>query len=311
MIANWDSTITSSMLNNIRFQWAVDNEIAGANAAGPSVHIASVMQYGMPNALPRPAFPDEHRIQIADTLSWSHGKHQIKAGFDINRIHEVLVNLFQGGGIYSYSGAPQTAFNNWVVDAFGINIGDGLTGKHYTAPFTQVTDPITGVGKDDFYDNDFAGFVEDSWKVRPNLTVNLGVRYEIQMIPQPPKPNTSTPLNAYLTSKINTDSNNFGPRIGIAWEPMKGTVVRLGYGMFYGEDHKQHLLYDPRRERHLSADVQLQPDFHRDELLSVADVPQSDLHSAGSDAGCAVRRGADPAGDHRSPLRRRDSFRAD
>jgi hypothetical protein len=98
-----------------------------------------------------------------------------------------------------------------------------------------VTDPITGVGKDDFYDNDFAGFVEDSWKVRPNLTVNLGVRYEIQVVPQPPKPNTSTPLNAYLTSKINIDSNNFGPRIGIAWEPIKSTVVRLGYGMFYGK----------------------------------------------------------------------------
>jgi hypothetical protein len=228
-VANWDSTITSTMVNNLRFQWGLDNEIIGANGAGPSVSVTNVTGYGLPNALPRPAFPDEHRLQFADTLSWSKGKHQIKVGYDINAIHEVLVNLFQGGGVYSY-----TSFNNWVEDVFGANVGDGLTGKHYSS-FAQVTDPITHVGKDDFYDNDYAGFVEDSWKLRPNLTVNLGVRYEIQTVPQPPIPNTSTSLNTEFTSKINTDSNNFGPRIGIAWAPMKGTVVRAGYGMFYAK----------------------------------------------------------------------------
>ena len=235
VIANWNAVISPSLLNNMRFQWARDNEIAGANAPGPSVSIQNVMNYGMPNALPRPAFPDEHRLQIAQTLTWVHGKHQVKFGYDINSIHEVLINLFQGGGIYNYSGTAAAAFNNWVIDAFNINIGDGLTGKHYTAPFTQVFDPITGTGKDDFYDKDYAGFAEDAWKIRPNLTLNLGVRYEIQTVPQPLKPNTTTPLNAYLTSYINTDSNNFAPRIGIAWEAMKGTVVRVGYGMFYAK----------------------------------------------------------------------------
>jgi hypothetical protein len=229
MVANWDSVITNTMVNNFRFQWGLDNEIIGANGAGPSVSVTNVTGYGLPNALPRPAFPDEHRLQFADTLSWSKGRHQIKAGFDVNAIHEVLVNLFQGGGVYSY-----TSFNNWVEDVFGVNAGDGLTGKHYSS-FAQVTDPITHVGKDDFYDNDFAGFVEDSWKFRPNLTLNLGLRYEIQTIPQPPMPNTSTPLNTEFTSKINTDSNNFGPRIGLAWEPFKGAVVRAGYGMFYAK----------------------------------------------------------------------------
>ena len=233
-VANWDSTVSSTMVNNFRFQWGLDNEIAGANDGGPSVTIASVMAYGLPNALPRPAFPDEHRLQFADTFSQTIGKHQLKYGVDVNVIHEVLINLFQGGGIYSYSGAAQTAFNNWVIDATGTNIGDGLTGKHYSS-FVQVTDPITGVGKDDFYDNDFAGFLEDSWKLRPNLTLNLGVRYELQHVPQPPKPNTTTPLQSYLTSYINTDSNNFGPRIGIAYEPIKNTVVRIGYGMFYAK----------------------------------------------------------------------------
>ncbi len=228
-VANWDSTFSSTMVNNFRFQWGLDREIIGANGAGPSVSVTNVTGYGLPNALPRPAFPDEHRLQFTDTLSWSKGKHQIKAGYDVNDIHEVLVNLFQGGGVYSY-----TSFNSWVEDVFGANAGDGLTGKHYTS-FAQVTDPITQVGRDDFYDKDVAAFIEDSWKVRPNLTLNLGVRYEIQMIPQPPIPNTSTPLTAAYTTKINTDSNNFGPRIGLAWEPSPGTVVRAGYGMFYAK----------------------------------------------------------------------------
>ncbi len=231
-VANWDSTLSNSMVNNFRFQWGLDNEIIEGNGTGPSVSVTNVTGYGLPNALPRPAFPDEHRLQFADTLSWIKGRHQIKVGYDANAIHELLINLFEGGGVYSYSGA--NAFNNWLYDVFGVNIGDGLTGRHYTS-LAQVTDPITHVGKDDFYDTDFAGFVEDSWKARSNLTVNLGLRYDIQLIPQPPIPNDATPLTAATTTKINTDSNNFGPRIGLAWEPAKDTVVRVGYGMFYGK----------------------------------------------------------------------------
>src|SRR5580704_13619525 len=234
LVANWDSVITNAMVNNFRFQWGLDNEIIGANDGGPSVSVTNVTGYGLPNALPRPAFPDEHRLQFADTVSWSHGKHQIQAGVDVNAIHELLVNLFQGGGVYSYSGSAAAAFSNWAADVTGTNLGDGLTGKHYSG-FTQVTDPITGVGKDDFYNNDFAGFIEDSWKVRPNLTINLGLRYEIQNVPQPNKPNTLTPLTTLYTSTLNIDKNNFGPRIGVAWAPTKTTAVRAGYGMFYGK----------------------------------------------------------------------------
>ncbi len=233
-VANWDTILTSSLVNNFRFQWAVDLETAGANQGGPSVNVTNVMSYGMPNALPRPAFPDEHRLQFFDTLSQTIGRHQLKYGIDVNAIHELLINLYQGGGLYNYTGTPQQAFNNWVTDIYGINTGDGLTGRHWTS-FAQVTDPITGVGRDDFYDNDFAGFIEDSFKWRSNLTINMGLRYELQHVPQPPKPNTLTPLTTAYTSTINEDTNNFGPRIGLAYEPFKDTVVRAGYGMYYAK----------------------------------------------------------------------------
>lgn len=235
LVGSWDSILTPTVVNNFRFQWGLDNEIIGANSTGPNVSIASVMAYGMPNALPRPAFPDEHRLQFTDTVSKSLGKHQLKAGVDVNRIHELLINLFQGGGVYSYSGSATAAFSNWVSDIFGVQVpGKAAPGQNYSS-FTQVTDPITGVGKDDFYDTDFAGFIEDDWKVLPNLTVNLGMRYEIQLIPQPPKPNLATPLTTLYSSTINIDSNNLGPRLGLAWEPRKGMVLRTGYGMFYAK----------------------------------------------------------------------------
>ena len=107
--------------------------------------------------------------------------------------------------MYGYTGS--TAFAHWIEDVTGTNMGDGLTGRHWNT-FAQVTDPITGVGKDDFYNNDFAGFAEDSWKVTPKLTLNLGVRYDLQLVPQPPKPNTATPLTTLYSSTINIQHAN-------------------------------------------------------------------------------------------------------
>ena len=233
-VATWNSTISNSSVNELRFQWARDLEQISSNAPGPSVTISNVTGYGEPNALPRPAFPDEHRMQFTDIVSTNQGRHTLKIGTDVNFIHELLINLFQGGGIYSYAGSAQQAFGNWAADVYGINLGDGKTGKHYTL-FTQVTDPITGVGRDDFNDNDLALFIEDSWKPRANLTLNFGARYDLQAVPQPPIPNYATPLLTQLTAKINTDTNNFAPRIGIAYQMNDKTVIRAGYGMFYAK----------------------------------------------------------------------------
>ena len=239
-VANWDSTISSSAVNNLRFQWGRDLEVAGSNAPAPYVNVggsggsSNLGIYGENYALPRTAEPDEHRTQISDTLSKVHGRHTFKAGFDFNFIHEVMINLYNGPGNYSYSGTAQTAFNNWIVDAYGINIGDGLTGKHYST-FTQVNDPVTHVGKDDFYDNDYSAFFEDNWKASSKLTLNLGLRYDVFTIPQPAQPNTLTSLTTLYTSTINIPKDQFAPRIGIAWQISPKTVLRTGYGIFYAK----------------------------------------------------------------------------
>ena len=171
------------------------------------------------------------------------GTHLLKMGVDLNFIHELLINLFQGDGNYSYTNTnasmavtprANATFCRWVDDAVGANVGDGLTGKHYST-FTQVNDPITHVGKDDFYDDDYAAYVEDTWKPKSNLTFNLGLRYDLQHVPAPPVPNTSSPLLTLYTSTLNIDKNNFAPRLGVAWQLGSKTVVRAGYGMFFGK----------------------------------------------------------------------------
>jgi hypothetical protein len=147
----------------------------------------------------------------------------------VNLIHELLENLFQGDGSFSYS-TGQTIYNfvNWIQDAYGVN-----GSQHYNS-FTQVDDPITHIGKDDFWNKNLDIFAEDSWKLRPNFLLNAGLRYDVQLVPQPAMPNTSSDVANLYTKTINIDYHELQPRVGFSWQPMSGTVVRGGYGLFYG-----------------------------------------------------------------------------
>jgi len=244
LIGHWTSTFANNKVNQFLFQWGQDFEFDTTNSGGPAVSLLNIASYGETSALPRPAFPNEHRIQLGDSLSIEKGAHSLKFGGDVDLIHEVLINLFQGDGSYSYNntaafdgcpaGGANAVFCRWVDDAVGANVGDGFTGQHY-ASFTQVNDPITHTGKDDFYDNDLGIYAEDTWKLKPRLTLNLGLRYDIQHVPAPPRPNTLTPLLSLYTSTLNIDKNNVAPRLGLAWQVDPNTVVRAGYGIFYGK----------------------------------------------------------------------------
>jgi hypothetical protein len=229
-ILNWTSVIDPTTVNQVLFQFSRDLETASTNTSGPAVSISNVASYGETSALPRGAFPDEHRFQIADTLSKTHGKHDLRAGVDLSFIHEQLANLYQGDGSYSYSieGTAAGNFADWVQDVYGVN-----GGQHYKS-FTQVNDPITHIGADDFWNKNVSGFVQDRYKLLPKLQLSAGVRYDLQMIPQPPKPNTSSTLATEYTDKIHIGYTAFQPRIGFSYQGWKGGVVRAGYGLFVG-----------------------------------------------------------------------------
>ncbi len=228
-IVNWNTVISNRSINQALFQWSRDLETATTNSPGPAVSISGLAGYGETSALPRAAFPDEHRWEVGDIYSTTRARHTIKVGVDLNFIHELLINLFQGDGSYSYfQGSAQTNFSNWVQDIYQLG-----GGQHYNG-FTQVNDPITHEGKDDFWNKDLGVFAEDSWKVTSKFLVNAGLRYDVQLVPQPPRPNVSSTVANYYTSDINIDYHELQPRVGFSWQVMPGTVLRGGYGLFYG-----------------------------------------------------------------------------
>ena len=244
LVGGLTTQVGKASVNQIHFQWGQDLEKAGANAPPPSVSVGSsstaVGYFGMPNALPRVAEPNEYRTQFTDVFSTTHGRHSIKAGGDVNIVHEIMINLYQGGGVYSYSGATSLAnFQNWAADAFAGQPGDTdpYAGYHYTS-FVQTIDTKNSVssntaGSDNFYLKMFDGFAEDTWKISSNFTLTAGIRYDIQLTPPPGVNNTNfPPVSTKYSTSIKNVTDRVQPRVGFSWSPYSTTVVRGGFGLF-------------------------------------------------------------------------------
>jgi hypothetical protein len=226
------SVISPTFLNEARFQWGRDNEFqlsqppgpgeptTGPNGRPPSVAIGGGgFTFGKPNFLERRAYPDEKRWQYADTMTYTMGNHTLKFGADINRVTDLLDNLFQEGGAYSYSN---------IVDFLSdFAIPAGTPTRRYTS-FNQGFGPTAFK----FKTTDINFFIQDDIRVSSKLTVNLGLRYEYEQLPDPQIPNALAPL----TSVFPGDKNNFGPRVGFAYDITGDgkTSVRGGYGIYYG-----------------------------------------------------------------------------
>jgi hypothetical protein len=238
LVGGLTTAISDKSVNQIHAQWGRDLETAGANAAGPSVGVG-VVTFGMPNALPRIAEPDEHRIQFTDVFSRVQGRHTLKFGGDVNIVHEVMINLYQGGGLYTYSDSTNAlSFQDWIQDAFQGQAGntDPYAGYHYKS-FVQTVDRLNTApgtqGKDDFWMKMYDGFAQDTWNVNRKLTVTAGVRYDVQLTPPPGEPNTNyAPLSTEYTQTIKNVTDRVTPRVGFSYSPFNGTVLRGGYGLY-------------------------------------------------------------------------------
>src|SRR5262249_49908882 len=123
------------------------------------------------------------------------------------------------------------------LESFGRN----LRGQPQPLPIDEYLQSFSGVAKRGVVTHpnftSIAGFGEDTWRIRQSLTLNLGLRYDLQIMDKPSVKNPSqTLLTAGLdTSVLPTDKNNFAPRIGMAWSPTASSrlVLRAGYGIFY------------------------------------------------------------------------------
>ncbi len=233
LIGRWNAVIRPNLVSELRFQYGRDFEAQVPNDVGPSVSVTNGINFGMPDFLPRSAFPDERRYQVSQSLSWLRGRHSFKFGYDVNWIRETVINLRENGGVYAYA-----SLNNLALDCLSLSIPlgacqstpSGIQGKHYSS-FTQQFDSLGLGGATKFNNQDYALFVEDSFQPWSNVTLRMGLRYELQTMPAPTG-NAAIPG----TSRINTDRNNFGPRLGLSWDPFKKqkTILRAGAGMYYG-----------------------------------------------------------------------------
>jgi hypothetical protein len=185
----------------------------------------------------------ERRFEFMDNVTVVHGKHTFKVGADVNLIQlrskkEQIFEL-DFGGVVNFGGFAASTFN-FPDSIAGINL-PGTTGLQ-SYGLGVPTSYIQGIGNSNNpFDNIPMGFfAQDAWRVNRKLTVNYGVRYDVEITPLfAPLPGINAAAEQVMgvIEGIPRDYNNVAPRVGIAWDPAGNgkTVIRAGFGMFY--DH--------------------------------------------------------------------------
>ena len=207
---------------------------------------------GLTDPVPRREL--DQTFTFSDTLSWSRGKHNWRFGGDYRRILQSFRSAKNAEGSFVFTGfATSQVSSGAPVANTGYDFADFLLG------LPQQTSLQSGTNSYDFRANAFDAYAQDDFRFRPNLSFNLGLRYEYNG-PYTEANNQIANLNvasgftgaqllvpagavlpsgfsgavpSSTRSLVNPDRNNFAPRIGIAWKPMKQTVVRAGYGINY------------------------------------------------------------------------------
>ncbi len=183
----------SQAVGDLRFQIATRRAVLRTNdALGPEIDIAGLASFGRLYGGSNQR--RENHYQAGYTYTRTRGKHLWKAGGVVNRVRLRASAADGFGGVYLFN-----------------TLADFLAG--HPDQFRQAF----GGTNVDFPVMSFGGFVQDHWSIAPRVTLDLGVRYDFERLPQ----------------GFNLDANNFSPRIGLAWSPFSKWVLRAGYGIFF------------------------------------------------------------------------------
>jgi carboxypeptidase family protein/TonB-dependent receptor-like protein len=232
--------------NELRSQYSREERPRTSNSTDSNVN-STIGSIGARNFLPTTQF--DWRVQVADNLTWIKGNHTTKFGVEYNHTFVDQVFGFNQFGTYAIGGLQNNAAG--IASTLELLSG-GATG----APFNPTTGNINTVAtlaqqignlKASFSGDEIAFFAQDAWRIRPNFTLNYGLRYEAQFNPSPEANNTAlVDIISRYRSPIGTGlgvdprfipdfTKQFAPRLGFAWDPTNSgkTVIRGDAGVYY------------------------------------------------------------------------------
>ncbi len=184
--------------------------------------------------------------QIADTLSWTVGKHQLRFGLEYRRAYIDLYYNWGGRGAFNFGTGPSVlgpwANDTSVTDSNVLTLADFLAGYAYTSNITL------GTQERFIYTHTGSAFAEDSWQLTPQLNVNLGLRYDYQQPFYTNDPNLSIFDPTSSTGLVvasggsgtpgyiyNSNKADLSPRVGLSYQIRNRTVLRANYGIYYDQ----------------------------------------------------------------------------
>lgn len=236
-VSQLTSTISSSLVNDFRFQYARGDRPRFANAQTPLVNVANTGLYGTRSFLPTTQF--DTRIQFVEGLSVLKGNHNAKFGGEFSDILNDQLFGFNQFGSYTFSGGQAGGLTALSLDPTNVNDRRFDGGTFYTQQIgnTQAA----------FHVRELAFYGQDTWRISPRFTLNYGLRVEKQFNPSPELGNDliigflrngQFPLRGnrgYDATQIPDSEYQFGPRLGFAWD-LEGngkSVLRAFSGVYY------------------------------------------------------------------------------
>src|SRR4029079_1765972 len=241
------STLSNKIVNEGRFNFGLRRAtFKSQNGDAGAFNISGTAFIG--RELFSPVVRSETRYEFTDNINFVAGNHNFKFGGDyaVVRIPEAIFEL-NFAGLFNFGGLSATTLNPAFAGA-----PDFTPVQQYGLGFP--TNFIQGFGNpvSSISNKPMAFFAQDSWKVRPNLVLNYGVRYDYELTEQVPTLPLRDPLSGITLSAADTlaaqdamgvqqgfprDKNNWAPRLAVAWDPWNDgkTSIRAAVGMFY--DH--------------------------------------------------------------------------
>ncbi|MGA9931131.1 MAG: carboxypeptidase regulatory-like domain-containing protein, partial [Terriglobales bacterium] len=215
----WTHTFSSTLLNEFHAGTSQDNELAtptGLAGNTPTVVLDSPAAFILGNAPFSIGKVFERQYSLSDRFDYVIGKHTLQFGFDFNRTRDADTN--DGGADPNEAidfGSPLGLYEFPNLQAFAL-------GEYIN--FNQA------VGNPTFsFSVPYYGFyVQDTFRALPKLTLEMGLREDFQVYPQPAE-NPAFPLTGQYPNQF----RRLAPRFGFAWQPQSRTVVRGGFGLFY------------------------------------------------------------------------------